>query len=186
MPSPALFVEDRMANWRSSMRDIIAILSLSQDDRRSTSEIARIDGVARTSVGEIVRRAHCRTGCWRRDVGREGVTLDLLWPDYEDRHPNGYLYSGFCEHYRRWSASYRWPCARPTRRVRSSSSTMQATRYRSPTAALEKYARRLSSSPPWAHRGTMPQWPSPQRRPSWKRHEHLIRIATHRRGNATA
>lgn len=37
------------------MRDIIEILRLSQDYGRSTREIARIVGVARTSVGEIVR-----------------------------------------------------------------------------------------------------------------------------------
>jgi len=37
-----------------------------------------------------------------RELGRKGVTLDLLWQEYKERHPDGYLYSGFCEHYRRW------------------------------------------------------------------------------------
>jgi transposase len=40
------------------MRDIIEILRLSQDVGRSTREIARIVGVVRTTVGEIVRRAN--------------------------------------------------------------------------------------------------------------------------------
>jgi transposase len=118
------------------MRDIIEILRLSQDDGRSTREIARIVGVARTSVGEIVRRATLAgvgypvpadwdnamleaklypptapSGMSRplpdwalvhRELGRKGVTLDLLWQEYKERHPDGYLYSGFCEHYRRW------------------------------------------------------------------------------------
>jgi len=118
------------------MRDIIEILRLSQDDGRSTREIVRIVGVARTSVGEIVRWATLAgvsypvpagwdnamleaklypptapSGTSRplpewvhvhRELGRKGVTLDLLWQEYKERHPDGYLYSGFCEHYRRW------------------------------------------------------------------------------------
>ena len=35
-----------------------------------------------------------------RQVGRVGVTLDLLWQEYRECHPDGYQYSGFCEHYR--------------------------------------------------------------------------------------
>jgi transposase len=35
-----------------------------------------------------------------REVGRAGVTLDLLWQEYRECHPDGYQYSGFCEHYR--------------------------------------------------------------------------------------
>jgi transposase len=37
-----------------------------------------------------------------RELGRKGVTLDLLWQEYKEIHPDGYLYSGFCEHYRQW------------------------------------------------------------------------------------
>ena len=118
------------------MRDIIEILRLSQDDGRSIREIARIVGVSRTTVGEIIRRIHLAgvsypvptdwdnavleaklypptapSGVIRplpdwplvhRELGRKGVTLDLLWQEYRERHPDGYLYSGFCEHYRRW------------------------------------------------------------------------------------
>ena len=118
------------------MRDIIEILRLSQDVGRSSREIARIVGVARTTVGEIVRRANLAGVCYpvpteldnaaleaklyppaapsgvtrplpdwalvHRELGRKGVTLDLLWQEYKERHPGGYLYSGFCEHYRRW------------------------------------------------------------------------------------
>jgi transposase len=28
------------------------------------------------------------------------VTLDLLWQEYREAHPDGYPYRGFCEHYR--------------------------------------------------------------------------------------
>ena len=35
-----------------------------------------------------------------RQLGRSGVTLDLLWQEYREWHPDGYQYSAFCEHYR--------------------------------------------------------------------------------------
>ena len=37
-----------------------------------------------------------------RELKRPGVTLVLLWDEYRGRHPDGYGYSAFCEHYRRW------------------------------------------------------------------------------------
>ena len=30
------------------------------------------------------------------------VTLQLLWQEYKEAHPDGYQYSQFCELYRRW------------------------------------------------------------------------------------
>ena len=38
-----------------------------------------------------------------RELKRPGVTLALLWDEYRGRHPDGYGYSAFCEHYRRWT-----------------------------------------------------------------------------------
>jgi transposase len=35
-----------------------------------------------------------------RQSGRSGVTLELLWQEYRERHPDGYQYSAFCLHYR--------------------------------------------------------------------------------------
>ena len=36
---------------------------------------------------------------WRRDCA---LTLTQLWVEYKQRHPEGYQYTQFCEHYRRW------------------------------------------------------------------------------------
>jgi transposase len=33
-----------------------------------------------------------------------GVTLQLLWLEYKQAHPDGYQYTQFCAHYRRWCA----------------------------------------------------------------------------------
>ena len=30
------------------------------------------------------------------------MTLQLLWLEYRNAHPNGYAYSWFCKHYKRW------------------------------------------------------------------------------------
>jgi len=37
-----------------------------------------------------------------RELRRKGVTLQLLWQEYREIHPEGYGYSQFCELYRRW------------------------------------------------------------------------------------
>ena len=38
----------------------------------------------------------------KQEMARKNVTLFLLWEEYRANHPNGYQYSWFCEHYRRW------------------------------------------------------------------------------------
>ena len=37
-----------------------------------------------------------------RELSRPGVTLQLLWVEYRDVHPDGYGYSRFCELYQRF------------------------------------------------------------------------------------
>lgn len=37
------------------------------------------------------------------ELKRKGVTLMLLWEEYQAEHPQGYRYSHFCELYRRWA-----------------------------------------------------------------------------------
>lgn len=39
-----------------------------------------------------------------KELRRKGVTLRLLWQEYRQVHPEGYRYSQFCTHYRRWAA----------------------------------------------------------------------------------
>lgn len=39
-----------------------------------------------------------------RELKRPSVTLSLLWDEYRGAHPDGYAYSAFCLHYRRWAA----------------------------------------------------------------------------------
>lgn len=38
-----------------------------------------------------------------RELGRKGVTLELLWQEYREQSPDGYQYSAFCQHYRAYA-----------------------------------------------------------------------------------
>jgi transposase len=38
----------------------------------------------------------------RREIGRKGVTLYLVWEEYKQANPTGYSYSNYCLHYRKW------------------------------------------------------------------------------------
>ncbi len=38
-----------------------------------------------------------------QELKLKGVTLQLLWEEYKENHPDGYQYSQFCELYRQWA-----------------------------------------------------------------------------------
>lgn len=40
-----------------------------------------------------------------RELKRKHVTLQILWDEYIERHPEGYRYSRFCDPYREWAAN---------------------------------------------------------------------------------
>ena len=42
-----------------------------------------------------------------RELKRDGVTLQLLWEEYVQVHPDGYRYTQFCEIYRQWARRLR-------------------------------------------------------------------------------
>ena len=37
-----------------------------------------------------------------RELRGKGVTLQLLWYEYKQAHPDGYQFSQFCKLYRQW------------------------------------------------------------------------------------
>ena len=41
----------------------------------------------------------------QRELSKRGVTLTLLWKEYYEKHPEGYRYTQFREHYQRWNKS---------------------------------------------------------------------------------
>lgn len=51
------------------------------------------------------RPKNCFEPEWEKlhqELKRKGVTLQLLWMEYKEQHPDGYQYSQFCERYRVW------------------------------------------------------------------------------------
>ena len=48
------------------------------------------------------RRAEPDWAALHRELKRKHVTLQILWDEYIERHPDGYRYSRFCELYRGW------------------------------------------------------------------------------------
>src|SRR6266566_8816967 len=50
------------------------------------------------------RRAEPDWAAVHRELKRKHVTLQILWDEYIERHPDGYRYSRFCELYRTWAS----------------------------------------------------------------------------------
>lgn len=40
-----------------------------------------------------------------QELRKKHVTLSLLWEEYKQEHPEGYQYTQYCEHYKRWKES---------------------------------------------------------------------------------
>jgi hypothetical protein len=50
-----------------------------------------------------------------RELKRKHVTLQVLWDEYTEAHPDGYRYSRFCELYRSWQGRLRYAPSRSAR-----------------------------------------------------------------------
>jgi transposase len=50
-----------------------------------------------------------------QELKRVGVTLHLVWEEYREVYPEGYGYSQFCEHYRRWAGKLKPSMRQPHR-----------------------------------------------------------------------
>ncbi len=65
--------------------------------------------------GVIVSAQKCPMPDWeevQKQKRQKGVTLLLLWQEYKEKYPEGYQYSQFCEHYRRWKRAQAEPSLR--------------------------------------------------------------------------
>ena len=103
-----------------SHREIAAILRISHSTVGSYVRRAREAGVSWPLPDELddrrleaalypptppsrVRRPEPDWARVHRELARhKGVTLQLLWLEYREAHPDGYQYSRFCDRYREW------------------------------------------------------------------------------------
>jgi transposase len=63
----------------------------------------RLYGAAGTRQG-FRRRAEPDWAALNRELKKKHVTLQILWDEYIEAHPDGYRYSRFCDLYRGWEA----------------------------------------------------------------------------------
>jgi len=104
----------------------LSVREVSRATRTSTGVISKTESRARAaglawnevdamSESELERRLYGGPKHWRgperpavdpvwiqRELRRAGVTLELLHMEYLQQHPDGYRYTAFCDHYRRW------------------------------------------------------------------------------------
>lgn len=72
-------------------------------DLTDTDLEARLYGDAGPKQGQR-RRVEPDWALVNRELKRKHVTLQILWDEYDEVHPDGYRYSRFCELYRSWEA----------------------------------------------------------------------------------
>lgn len=67
-----------------------------------------------------------------RELSRKGMTLMLLWQEYQADNPQGrtYQYSQYCEHYRRWAKTLKRSMRQIHRAGRSCLSILPAPHWR--------------------------------------------------------
>jgi transposase len=98
---------------RNTIRDYLRRITLSG---RSLEEllaledeallgIVQVDPMEKNRAGRIADDRYGsmegRLEYYKTELGRRGVTRQLLWQEYRNDHPDGYSYSQFCEHLRR-------------------------------------------------------------------------------------
>ena len=92
-----------------------------------------LEGQLFTAVGKKQghrRRAEPDWVAVHRELKRKHVTLQILWDEYIERHPDGYRYSRFCELYRGWASRISVTMRQPMPAGTSCSSITPATRCR--------------------------------------------------------
>jgi len=56
-------------------------------------------------TNERYNTLHHKFDAISKELKRTGVTLQMLWHEYRQEHPNGYSYTQFCYHYQMWRSS---------------------------------------------------------------------------------
>ena len=122
-----------MSKSRIPMKNIKIILRMALIDKRTMRKIATLTGIPYSTVYDNITLARAKGLSWSQiealseealenmlsvndkqralpdctyietELKRPGVTLQLLWLEYKEAHPDGYQYSRFCEIYENWA-----------------------------------------------------------------------------------
>jgi transposase len=121
-----------MSKMRIPMKNIKNILYMHLVDQHAMRKIAARTGIPYSTVYDNILLAKAKGLTWsqveamseevlehvlftsdnqrplpdlayvEKELKRSGVTLQLLWQEYKEAHPDGYQYSRFCEMYETW------------------------------------------------------------------------------------
>ena len=121
-----------MGKARISMKSIKSVLHMFFADKRSIRKISAITGINYSTICNYIKLVAIRGLSWPKiesmseedlenelflkdtqrplpdfeyienELKRAGVTLQLLWLEYKESHPDGYQYSHFCKTYEEW------------------------------------------------------------------------------------
>jgi transposase len=77
------------------------LLQLKTED---LSELFEVSGEINPANREQIHKdLHSFFPYVQKELKRVGVTRHILWGEYKAKHPEGVMYSQFCEHYNKWS-----------------------------------------------------------------------------------
>lgn len=77
-------------------------LTLGQAMALSDTELVGALNLKKLSTNERFQHLSEQFSFFEKELKRTGVTLQLLWVEYQQRQPDGYGYSQFCHHYDQW------------------------------------------------------------------------------------
>ena len=89
-------VHEYIQKIRSSGLDYTATQKLEDD---ALLEIIEGSGKAQSERYQVIRQ---KFEYFVKELKRTGVTLERLWQEYRDEHPDGFGYSQFCYHFQVW------------------------------------------------------------------------------------
>lgn len=77
-------------------------LTLKQALALTDTELSRILNLKKQTTNERYQKLSVLFLKYEKELTRTGVTLQLLWEEYQQCTPDGYSYSQFCYHYQQW------------------------------------------------------------------------------------
>ena len=101
-------IADSCKMARSTVKDYLTRLSSAELDWPFPPEASDEELLSRLFCRPVMRSRDQDRPLpeWKqihRDLHRKGVTLCLLWQEYQENEPSGYGYTQFCHHYHQWA-----------------------------------------------------------------------------------
>ncbi len=77
-------------------------LTLEEAMALSDSDLAGVLDLKKVTQNDRYQALSMKFEYFEKELKRKGVALHLLWEEYLNTNPQGYLYSQFCYHFEKW------------------------------------------------------------------------------------